>query len=91
MRFTKSGEGIEKTGINIHQGGIKPSMTDVLTRSPGGETGRCCVERERLGSAPEPVGTQGFWSALWPPFVHHSSHGSQVQGTSVALQTNSPR
>ena len=51
VRFTKSGEGIEKTGINIHQGGIKLSMTDALTRSPGGETGRCCVERE-IGLCP---------------------------------------
>ena len=55
-----------------------------VVRSPGGGSTRSCVER-RLGFAAEPAGPQGSWSAHRPPIVHHSSHGSEVQGTGVAL------
>ena len=66
-------------------------MTDALTCNPGGETGRCCVERERERDWALPPSQQGLEVFGVPTGLHHSSHGSQVQGTSVAFQTNSPR
>ena len=81
----------EKTGINIHQGktklwnkaGIKPSMTDALTCAAQEVDPDAVVER-RLDFA-ESAGHQGSWSAHRPPVVHQGSHGSEVQGTGVAL------